>query len=153
MELHNLQPPKGSTKPKRRVGRGIGSGMGKTATRGTKGQKARRQIPSYFEGGQTPIHRRLPVKKGFRNVNHKEYAIVNLDDLEKLDKGTDVTPESLQKAGVIGSLKDGVKILAFGTLSKKLTVSAHKFSKAAVAAIEKAGGKVVVLGGSEAPSE
>lgn len=144
--LHDLKPEKGSTKRKRRIARGIGSGMGKTATRGTKGQKARRQIPSHFEGGQTPIHRRLPVKKGFRNVNHKEFAIVNLDDLERLfDKGAEVTPETLQKSGVIGDIKDGVKVLAFGSLTKKLKVSAHKFSKNAQAAIEKAGGEVTVL--------
>lgn len=146
MALHDLKPEKGSTKRKRRIARGIGSGMGKTATRGTKGQKARRQIPSHFEGGQTPIHRRLPVKKGFRNVNHKEFAIVNLDDLERLfDKGAEVTPETLQKSGVIGDIKDGVKVLAFGSLTKKLKVSAHKFSKNAQAAIEKAGGEVTVL--------
>lgn len=146
MNLHELKPAEGSVKRKRRVGRGIGSGMGKTATRGTKGQKARRQIPSHFEGGQTPIHRRLPVKKGFRNINHKEYAIVNLDDLEKLfDAGTEVTPEVLLKAGIIPGFMDGVKILAFGTLTKKLKVSAHKFSKAAQAAIEKVGGEVTVL--------
>lgn len=146
MNLHELKPAEGSVKRKRRVGRGIGSGMGKTATRGTKGQKARRQIPSHFEGGQTPIHRRLPVKKGFRNINHKEYAIVNLDDLEKLfEKGAEVTPEALLKAGIIPGFMDGVKILAFGTLTKKLKVSAHKFSKAAQAAIEKVGGEVTVL--------
>lgn len=143
--LNELRPAKGSTKGRRRVGRGIGSGMGKTCTRGTKGQKARRQISPWFEGGQTPIHRRLPVKKGFRNVNHQEFAIVNLDDLEKhFDKG-EVTPEELIAKGVIGSVRDGVKVLAFGTLSKKLTVKAHKFSKAAAAAIEKAGGEAVVL--------
>lgn len=146
MNFHDLKPAQGSTKRKRRVARGIGSGMGKTATRGTKGQKARRQIKPWFEGGQTPIHRRLPVKKGFRNVNHKEYAIVNLDDLEKHFKaGSEVTPEALQKAGVVGKLLDGVKILAFGELSKKLTVKAHKFSKTAEEAITKAGGEVVVL--------
>lgn len=144
--LHELRPAKGSVKSKRRVGRGIGSGMGKTATRGTKGQKARRQINPAFEGGQTPIHRRLPVKKGFRNVNHKEYAIVNLDDLEKLfDKGADVTPEKLIASGIIGQVKDGVKVLAFGTLSKKLSVKAHKFSAAAKAAIEAAGGEAATL--------
>lgn len=144
--IHDFQPNPGSTRPKRRVGRGIGSGMGKTATRGTKGQKARRQVNPNFEGGQTPIHRRLPVKKGFRNVNHKEYAIVNLDDLEKLfDKGAEVTPEALQKSGIIGGVKDGVKVLAFGELNKKLTVKAHKFSKAAKAAIEAAGGEAVSL--------
>lgn len=146
MGLHEIQPAAGSTKRKRIVGRGIGSGMGKTATRGTKGQKARRQIPAHFEGGQTPIHRRLPVKKGFRNVNHKEFAIVNLDDLEKLfEKGAEVTPEVLIETGIIGDLQDGVKILAFGTLTKKLKVSAHKFSAKAKEAIESAGGEVISL--------
>jgi large subunit ribosomal protein L15 len=146
MGLHEIKPAAGSTKRKRIIGRGIGSGMGKTATRGTKGQKARRQIPAHFEGGQTPIHRRLPVKKGFRNVNHKEFAIVNLDDLERLfEKGADVTPESLIASGIIGDVKDGVKILAFGTLSKKLKVTAHKFSAKAKEAIEGAGGEVINL--------
>ena len=115
MALHELTPAPGSTKRKRRIARGIGSGMGKTATRGTKGQKARRQIPSHFEGGQTPIHRRLPVKKGFRNVNHKEFAIINLDDLELLfEKGAEVNPDVLKEKGIIGNLMDGVKVLAFG---------------------------------------
>lgn len=146
MGLHDLKPAQGSTKRKRRVARGIGSGMGKTATRGTKGQKARRQIHPNFEGGQTPIQRRLPVKKGFRNINHKEFAIVNLDDLENLfEKGAEVNPEALMKTGIIPGVKDGVKILAFGTLSKKLKVSAHKFSGAAKAAIEKAGGEAIQL--------
>lgn len=146
MGLHEFKPSEGSTFPKRRVGRGIGSGMGKTCTRGTKGQKARRQIHPNFEGGQTPIQRRLPVKKGFRNINHKEYAIVNLDDLERLfDNGAEVTPETLLKTGIIPGIKDGVKILAFGELKKKLTVKAHKFSKTAQAAIEKAKGEAIVL--------
>src|SRR5690606_20387942 len=136
----------GSTKRKRRVARGIGSGMGKTATRGTKGQKARRQINPWFEGGQTPIHRRLPIKKGFRNVNHKEYSVVNLDDLEKHFKaGEEVTPEALIAKGVIKKQLDGVKILGFGELGKKLKVNAHKFSKSASEAISKAGGEVVEL--------
>ncbi|MEQ1822479.1 MAG: 50S ribosomal protein L15 [Fimbriimonadaceae bacterium] len=146
MGLHDIKPAKGSTHRKRRIARGIGSGMGKTATRGTKGQKARRQIPPHFEGGQTPIHRRLPVKKGFRNVNHKEFAIVNLDDLERLfEKGAEVTPETLIAIGIIGKVQDGVKILAFGELSKKLKVSAHKFSAKAKEAIEKAGGEAIQL--------
>lgn len=146
MGLESIKSPKGSTTRKRRVGRGIGSGMGKTATRGTKGQKARRQIHPNFEGGQTPIQRRLPVKKGFRNINHKEFAIVNLDDLERLFKAGDkVDPEALIKSGIIPGVKDGVKILAFGKLEKKLTVSAHKFSKSAQAAIEKAGGEAKTL--------
>ncbi len=146
MSLHKLRPAKGSTKRKRIVARGIGSGMGKTATRGTKGQKARRQIPARFEGGQTPIQRRLPVKKGFRNVNHKEYAIVNLDDLERnFEKGAVVTPEVLKEKGIIGNILDGVKILAFGEVTKALKVSAHKFSKTAEEKIKKAGGEVTAL--------
>lgn len=146
MNLHELRPAPGSTRPKRRVGRGIGSGMGKTATRGTKGQKARRQIHPNFEGGQTPIQRRLPVKKGFRNINHTEYAIVNLDDLQALfQDGDEVTPEKLVQTGIIGKVKDGVKVLAFGELKKRLIVRAHKFSKAAKAAIEAAKGEAHTL--------
>lgn len=146
MSLHNFNPPKGSTFKKRRVGRGIGSGMGKTATRGAKGQSARRQINPNFEGGQTPIQRRLPVKKGFRNINHKEYAIVNLDDLENLfQEGEEVTPEALYGKGIVSPSKDGVKVLAFGELSKKLTVRAHKFSKKAAEAIAAKGGEAVAL--------
>lgn len=148
MSVHELRPPKGSKKRKKRIARGIGSGHGKTATRGTKGQKARRQINPVFEGGQTPIHRRLPVKKGFRNVNHYEFAIVNLDDLEKhFAAGAEVTPEALVEKGVIGSLKgkDGVKVLAFGELKKKLKVKAHRFSKSAAEKIAAAGGEVTTL--------
>jgi large subunit ribosomal protein L15 len=148
MSLHKFQPAEGSSFKKRRVGRGIGSGMGKTATRGTKGQKARRQIHPRREGGQQALQNRLPVKKGFRNINHKEYAIVNLDDLQNLfDEGTEVTPDVLIKTGIISGVKDGVKILAFGELTKKLTVQAHKFSKSAAEAITAQGGTTVVLGG------
>ncbi|MBS1715362.1 MAG: 50S ribosomal protein L15 [Armatimonadetes bacterium] len=146
MNLHELRPSKGSTKRKRRVARGIGSGMGKTATRGTKGQKARRQISPWFEGGQTPIHRRLPVKKGFRNINHKEYAIVNVDALDKhFGAGEDVTPASLIAKGLIHGEMDGVKVLGHGDLTKKLKVSAHKFSKSASDKISKAGGEAIAL--------
>ena len=146
MGLHDLIPPKGSSFKKRRIGRGIGSGMGKTATRGTKGQKARRQIHPGFEGGQSPIHKRLPVKKGFRNINHKEFAIVNLDDLEKLfNVGDEVNPKTLAASGIVHESKDGVKVLAFGTLTKKLTVKAHKFSKAASEAITSKGGEAITL--------
>jgi large subunit ribosomal protein L15 len=145
MNLNDLKPAKGSTKKRRRIARGIGSGMGKTSTRGAKGQKARRQIPAWLEGGQTPIHRRLPVKKGFRNINHKEYAVVNLDDLEMFDAGTEITPELLLETGVISKLKDGVKVLAFGELTKKLTVKAHRFSKAAADKIAAAGGEAATL--------
>jgi len=146
MGLESIRPPEGSTTRRKRVGRGIGSGKGKTATRGTKGQKARRQIHPNFEGGQTPIQRRLPVKKGFRNINHKEFAIVNLDDLERLFKAGDtVDGDALIKTGIIPGLKDGVKILGFGSLSKKLKVTATAFSKTARAAIEKAGGEATTL--------
>src|ERR1700679_4129958 len=120
--------------------------MGKTATRGTKGQSARRQIHPNFEGGQTPIQRRLPVKKGFRNINHKDFAIVNLDDLQNLfEDGQEVTPEILIKSGIVAAHKDGVKILGFGDLEKKLIVRAHKFSKSAVDAITAKGGQAVTL--------
>lgn len=146
MSLHNFEPVKGSSFKKRRIARGIGSGMGKTATRGTKGQSARRQTHPNFEGGQTPIQRRLPVKKGFRNINHKEYSIVNLDDLQNLfAEGTDVTPEVLYATGIISKGKDGIKVLAFGSLDKKLTVHAHKFSKSAAEAIAAKGGEAVKL--------
>ncbi|MBS1707172.1 MAG: 50S ribosomal protein L15 [Armatimonadetes bacterium] len=146
MKLNELQPSEGSTKRRRRVARGIGSGLGKTAGRGTKGQKARRQIPAWFEGGQTPIHRRLPVKKGFRSVNRVEYAIINMDDLEKhFDKGAEVTPEAVVAKGIVSDLQDGLKVLAFGDLTKKLTVKANAFSKSAQAKIEKAGGQAVTL--------
>jgi large subunit ribosomal protein L15 len=137
MALNRFKPSDGSTRKKRRVGRGIGSGMGKTATRGTKGQKARRQVHPLFEGGQQPIQRRLPVKKGFRNVNHKEYAIVNLDDLQKhFEAGAEVTPEAMIKAG---------KILGYGTLDKKLKVQAARFSKSAAEAITAKGGEAITL--------
>lgn len=146
MSLHKLSPEPGSTKRRRRVARGIGSGLGKTAGRGTKGQKARRQIHPRFEGGQTPIQRRLPVKKGFRNINHKEYAIVNLDDLQKLfNAGDEVTPEKLLATGIIPGIKDGIKILGFGTLEKKLKVTAHRFSKAAEERITTLGGEITKL--------
>jgi large subunit ribosomal protein L15 len=146
MSLHKLTSGDGGTTKKRRIGRGIGSGMGKTATRGTKGQKARRQIHPNFEGGQSPIQRRLPVKKGFRNINHKVFAIVNLDDLERLFKAGDaVTPEKLYELGIVSPAPDGVKVLAFGKLTKKLSVKAHKFSKAAADAIGAAGGEATPL--------
>ena len=111
MGLHNFSPSPGSTFKKRRVARGIGSGMGKTATRGTKGQKARRQIHPNFEGGQSPIFRRLPVKKGFRNVNHKEFAIINLDDLElHFNAGDEVNPETIKAKGIADASKSAAQL-------------------------------------------
>ncbi|MER3495781.1 MAG: 50S ribosomal protein L15 [Armatimonadota bacterium] len=146
MGLHNFQPSPGSTTRRRRVARGIGSGMGKTATRGTKGQKARRQIHPRFEGGQTPIQRRLPVKKGFRNVNHLEFAIINLDDLQNhFEDGSTVTPELLLERRLISKVLDGIKVLGFGELTKKLTVEAHRFSASARDAIVAQGGEAKSL--------
>jgi large subunit ribosomal protein L15 len=141
MELSNLKPKKGARHAKKRVGRGPGSGHGKTAARGEKGQKSRsgfsRQMG--FEGGQMPLHRRLP-KRGFTNIFKKEYAVVNVSDLERFDNGATVDETVLRGAGLVKGRHDGVKILGTGELSKKLTVSATKFSKTAKAAIEKAGG-------------
>ncbi|AMX84825.1 50S ribosomal protein L15 [Geobacillus subterraneus] len=146
MKLHELQPAPGSRKKAVRVGRGIGSGNGKTSGRGHKGQKARSGggVRLGFEGGQTPLFRRLP-KRGFTNINRKEYAVVNLDKLNIFEDGTEVTPELLLETGVISKLKSGVKILGKGQIEKKLTVKAHKFSASAKEAIEAAGGKTEVI--------
>jgi large subunit ribosomal protein L15 len=146
MKLHELQPAPGSRKERTRVGRGIGSGKGKTSGRGQKGQNARSGggVRLGFEGGQTPLFRRLP-KRGFTNINRKEYAIVNLDALNRFEDGTEVTPELLLETGVISRLKSGVKILGKGQIEKKLTVKAHKFSSSAKEAIEAAGGKTEVI--------
>ena len=146
MDLSNLKPAIGSTKNRKRIGRGKGSGTGKTAGKGHKGQKARAGggVKAGFEGGQMPMHRRLP-KRGFRSLNKTIYALVNLGDLEVFEAGTEVDLETLGQAGLVGSLMDGVKILGDGELTKKLTVRAHKFSKSAVAKIEAAGGKAEVI--------
>ncbi|MED4345042.1 50S ribosomal protein L15 [Heyndrickxia coagulans] len=146
MKLHELKPAEGSRKKRNRVGRGIGSGNGKTAGKGHKGQNARSGggVRLGFEGGQTPLFRRLP-KRGFTNINRKEYAIVNLDVLNRFEDGTEVTPALLLKTGVISKEKSGVKVLANGKLEKKLTVKAHKFSSAAKEAIEAAGGTAEVI--------
>ena len=145
MRLHDLKPAPGSTKRKKRVGRGRSSGHGKTSTRGHKGQKARSggAIRPGFEGGQMPLHRRLP-KRGFVNIFRTEYEVVNLEKLAGLGD-TEITPEVLRKAGMVTSKKSLVKVLGQGELSKALTVHAHKFSKSAQEKIEKAGGKVQVL--------
>lgn len=147
MRLQDLRPAPGATHRRKRVGRGIGSGMGKTATKGTKGQKARTGATPRlgFEGGQTPLHRRLPQRAGFRNINRKQYAIVNLDDLERFEAGTEVTPELLVGSGVVKSIKDGIKVLGNGEVAKALTVRAHAFSASAEAKLKAAGGTVEVL--------
>src|SRR5437667_9776574 len=144
MNLSTLRPPKGATANRKRVGRGMGSGMGKTSTRGHKGQRSRsgsRMIRG-FEGGQMPLHRRMP-KRGFTNIFRKEFSIVNLESLAALGETT-ITPDVLRKAGVIKT-KHPVKILGNGELSSALTVQAHKFSKSAQEKIIKAGGTVEVL--------
>lgn len=146
MKLHELKPAEGSRKVRNRVGRGIGSGNGKTAGKGHKGQNARSGggVRPGFEGGQNPLYRRLP-KRGFTNPTRKEFTIVNLDELNRFDKGTEVTPELLIENGVVKNVKHGVKILGNGNLEKSLTVKAHKFSASAVEAIEAAGGKTEVI--------
>jgi large subunit ribosomal protein L15 len=146
MDLSNLKPALGSTKNRKRLGRGPGSGNGKTAGKGHKGQNARSGggVKAGFEGGQMPLQRRLP-KRGFTSLNKKEYVLVNLRDLELFEAGSVVDLESLGKAGLINKVGDGVKILADGDFSKPLTVKAHKFSKSAIAKIEAAGGKAEVI--------
>ena len=146
MKLHELRPVDGARKDGFRLGRGHGSGNGKTAGKGHKGQKARSGGLGKlgFEGGQTPLARRLP-KRGFTNFTRKEYAIINLDQLNRYEDGAEVNPTILKELGIVKSLKDGLKVLGEGELEKKLTVKAHKFSASAAAAIEKAGGKAEVI--------
>jgi large subunit ribosomal protein L15 len=143
MELSNLKPKKGARHAKKRVGRGPGSGHGKTSGRGEKGQKSRSGYSGKrgFEGGQMPLHRRLP-KRGFTNIFKTDYAVVNVSDLERFDNGASVDEAMLRQAGLVKGSHDGVKVLGDGELSKKLTVSATKFSKSAKEIIEKAGGTV-----------
>ncbi len=129
MELSNLKPKKGARHAKKRVGRGPGSGHGKTSGRGEKGQKSRSGYSGKrgFEGGQMPLHRRLP-KRGFTNIFKKDYAVVNVSDLERFDSGASIDETTLRQAGLVKGSHDGVKVLGDGELSKKLTVSATKFS-------------------------
>jgi large subunit ribosomal protein L15 len=146
MKLYELQPAEGAKKTPKRIGRGIGSGMGKTSTKGHKGQKARSgggKGPA-FEGGQTPLQRRLP-KRGFNNKFRRELVEVNLDKLNLFDNGTEVTPQVLLEKGIIKKIADGVKILGNGKITKKLTVKSNGFSKSAIEKIEKAGGKAEVI--------
>ena len=146
MRLYQLSPAEGSTKTSKRKGRGPGSGLGKTAGRGQKGQKSRSGggVRPGFEGGQMPLTRRLP-KRGFTNIFAKVYNEVNLVQLDVFEQDTVVTPELLKEKGIISKEKDGVKILGNGELSKKLVIKAHKFSKAAQEKIESAGGKAEVI--------
>ncbi|HYF84671.1 MAG TPA: 50S ribosomal protein L15 [Clostridia bacterium] len=146
MKLHELKPAEGSTKSKKRIGRGTASGQGKSAGKGQKGQNSRSGggVRLGFEGGQMPLYRRLP-KIGFTNIFRKEYAVVNLSDLERFDNGTVVNPEMLKEVGLVKAMLSGVKILGNGDLTKNLTVQAHKFSKTAADKIAAAGGKVEVV--------
>jgi large subunit ribosomal protein L15 len=144
IKIHDLKPAPGSKRAPRRVGRGIAGKGGKTAGRGMKGQGARGTVKPGFEGGQTPLHRRTPKAKGFKNPFRVEYAVVNLDTLEGFDAGSTVDPAALRAKGLVH--KQGlVKVLARGEVSKSLTVRAHAFSAKAVQAIEAAGGSTEVL--------
>ena len=145
MKMHELGPAYGATTKRKVVGRGIGSGTGKTAGKGQKGQKARTggKIRKGFEGGQTPLYRRIP-KRGFNNYFAKEYAIINVSDLEVFDNDTTVNSKALIEKGLINKELDGVKVLGNGTLTKKLTVVATKFSKSAEEKIQAVGGKIEV---------
>ena len=144
MKLNELKPAEGSRSKRLRKGRGLSSGHGFTSGRGTKGQKAHGKTRLGFEWGQMPLYRQIP-KRGFTNINRKEYAIVNLTALNKFDDGAEVTPEVLVENGIVKNLKSGVKVLGSGKLEKKLTVKANKFSASAVSAIEAAGGKTEVM--------
>jgi large subunit ribosomal protein L15 len=151
--LSNLRAPKKANTGRKRVGRGMGSGMGKTSTRGHKGQGSRSgfSLMRGFEGGQMPLHRRLP-KRGFTNIFRTEYAVINLDRIAEL-KVTEIAIDDYKKLGLSSSKKALIKILGSGELKSAITIHAHKFSKSAIEKIEKAGGKAVVLGGAEAPAK
>ena len=147
MKLHELEKNIGATHAKKRVGRGSGSGLGKTSGRGQKGQKARSggSINPVFEGGQLPLYRRLP-KRGFSNYPFKkEYAVINLSDLNVFEDGTVVTPALLKERGIVKKQFSGIKVLGEGQLEKKLTVQAHKFSKSAIDKINESGSKAEVI--------
>ena len=147
MKLHSIHAQEGAIKNRKRVGRGPGSGLGKTSGRGENGQKSRSGYSrkAGFEGGQLPLYRRLP-KRGFSNAKFKtEYAVINLSDLNKFEDGATVNAAALKEAGIIKKELDGVKVLGNGAIEKKLTVQAAKFSKSAVPAIEAAGGKTEVI--------
>src|SRR6201997_1292670 len=149
MNLSGLKPPPGQKKSRKRIGRGMGSGHGKTSTRGSKGQRAGTGVSQKrgFEGGQMPLHRRLP-KRGFTNIFKKQFAIVNLGKLEKLE-GDTFNVDRLVELGVIKKLGDGLRILGTGQLTRKITVEAHHFSKSALEKIQQAGGQAQVIGAAE----
>ncbi len=146
MRLHDLKPAEGSTKSKKRVGRGTGSGLGTTAGRGMNGQNSRSGggVRPGFEGGQMPLFRRIP-KRGFNNIFKKQWTVVNVDVLNEFEDGTEITPEVLLQTGVLSKVNYGLKILGDGELNKKLTVKANKFTQSAISKIEAAGGKAEVI--------
>lgn len=146
MKLHELKPAAGSRKAPKRIGRGTGSGLGRNAGKGEKGQNARSGggVRPGFEGGQMPLYRRLP-KRGFTNPFSKEFVCINIDRLNVFENGTEITPEILLERRIVSKVLDGVKILGNGTLEKSLTVKGCKFSKSAIEKIEAAGGKVEVM--------
>jgi len=146
MKLHELRPAAGSTKNRKRIGRGTASGQGTTAGRGMNGQNSRSGggVRPGFEGGQMPLFRRLP-KRGFNNFTRKHWTIVNVETLNKFEDGTEITPEMLLETGVVSKLNYGLKILGDGELTKKLTVKANKFTQSAITKIEAAGGKAEVI--------
>ncbi len=146
MKLHELRAAEGSTKAPKRKGRGTATGQGKTAGRGMNGQNSRSGggVRLGFEGGQMPLYRRLP-KRGFTNIWGTEYTVINVDDLNRFEAGTVVTPELLKEAGIVKKAKDGIKVLGNGNLEKSVEVKAHKFSKTAIEEIEAAGGKAEVI--------
>ena len=146
MNLGELRAPEGASKNRKRLGRGSGSGHGKTSGRGHKGQRARSggRGKTGFEGGQMPLQRRLP-KRGFTNIFRKEYAIVNLSDLDRFEKGSTVDLSLLVAAGLVNKIGAGVKLLADGDIKKSLTIKVHKFSQSAKAKVEAAGGRIEVI--------
>ena len=147
MKLHELKPNEGSVQTRKRVGRGPGSGMGKTSTRGENGQKSRSgaSIKAWFEGGQSPLYRRIP-KRGFNNARFRiEFATINLSDLNRFNDGDVITSELLKEKGIIKKELCGLKVLGNGTLEKKLTIKANRFSSSAVTKIENAGGTAEVI--------
>lgn len=159
MRLNQLRDNPGARKPRKRVGRGIGSGLGKTSGRGQKGQKSRSGVSLLgFEGGQMPLYRRLP-KRGFKNPTRKEYCVVNLGRIQtaieagKLDAANEIGEQALREAGLVGRLRDGIRLLAKGELTSKVTIEVDGASKAAVTAVEKAGGQVVIRGQPEAAAD
>jgi large subunit ribosomal protein L15 len=147
VKLHELQPSPGSHKSRKRVGRGPGSGHGKTSTRGQKGQRARTSVnvPKAFEGGQTRLTMRIPKWRGFNNKWKKTFAVLNLTRLNRFDEGAEVTPEKLVESGIIKDVGAGIKVLGSGDLNRKLTIHAHRFSAEARKKIEAAGGTVAVI--------